>query len=282
MTRSTRVKREILSYLAITLGTIIFVIGTKGMIIASELAMAGVNGLAIVIHYLTYLPVGAVAFAINVPLIILSWKYINREFGFKTVFAVVLSSFLIDQIGDFSLVPADDKFLGALYGGIVYGSGVGIVFRYGGSVGGVGVLAKFFNKSFGISIGTVNFLLNTLIILVIAATIGSQTALYTILAIFAAGRMMDLVQSGLPTKTVFIVSNQEAGLISAIQGELGRGVTILKGEEAHSGEEKKILLCAIYWEDLYRLKNLVKGIDPEAFLIIGNAKEIIGKGFKAI
>lgn len=282
MFRSAEVKKQIFNYLAITLGTIIFVIGTKGMIIAAKLTMSGVNGLAIIIHYLMNLPVGAIVVALNIPLIIIGWKYINREFGYKTIYAVIISSVLIDRIGNFSLVPAHDMFLGSLFGGIVYGLGVGIVFRYGGSVGGVGVLAKFFNQRFGASIGSVNFILNSFIILTTALTIGSQTALYSILAIFAAGKMMDVVQAGLPTKSVFIISDYAQQLTTGIHQELGRGVTILKGEGSFSGEDKKILLCAISWEDLYRLKNLVKGIDPDAFLIIGDAKEIFGKGFKTI
>lgn len=275
-------KKNFLSYFAITIGTVIFVIGTKGMILASKLTMAGVNGLSIIIHYLTDLPVGFLVFTINIPLIILGWRYINRDFGFKTLFAVILSSILIDQIRPFSLVPANDMFVGALYGGIIYGLGVGIVFRYGGSVGGVGILAKFFNKIFGTGIGTVNFILNTFIIVITALTIGSKTAFYTILAIYAAGKMIDIVQAGLPTKSVFIVSSHSGDITAAIHNELGRGVTILKGEGSYTGEDKKVLLCAINWEDLYRLKKVVREVDPHAFLIIGDAKEIIGRGFKEI
>lgn len=275
-------KEELVNYLFITLGTVFFVVGIRAFIIPAKLSTGGVNGIAIILHYLFNQPVGLLIIIFNIPLFILGWRTVEHDFTIKTFYAVVLSSILIGPLNYINLVNEKEMILGAIYGGIVYGLGIGIVFRFGGSLGGIDIIAKYINKQLGISIGILNLFINGIIIILAGIVIGKTPAMYTLIGIFVASKVLDTVQEGLPTKSIFIVSDKSELIIKAIINQTGRGVTILKGLGAYTNDEKKIILTAVHWEDLYKIKKIIKETDPFAFIIVGNAKEILGKGFAQI
>lgn len=277
-----KIKEALHNYFFLTIGTIIFVIGIDGFVIPAKLSSGGVNGIAIILHYLLNLPIGVLLIAFNLPLFAIGWRTVDRDFIIKTIYAVILSSLLFGPLKFIHFVNKEEVILGAIFGGVIYGSGIGLVFRYGGSLGGIDIIAKYINNKFGASIGTLNLIINGIIVILAGVIIGRTTAMYTLIGIFVASKVLDTVQEGLPTKSIFIVSEKSDLIISSIINETGRGVTVLKGIGAFTNEEKKVILTAVHWQDLYKIKKIIRTIDPYAFTIIGNAKEILGKGFVEI
>lgn len=275
-----KINKELLyNYILISIGTLIFVIGIQGFIVPAKLTAGGVNGIAIIFHYLFNMPIGAFFMALNIPLFILGWRSVDHDFIFKTLYAVVLSSLLFGPMKHISFVNDKEMILGAIFGGAVYGVGIGIVFRFGGSLGGTDIISKYLNKNFGLSIGMLTLIINGIIVVLSGLVIGRSPAMYTMIGIFVGSKVIDFVQEGLPTKSIFIVSNKSEEVTREIINQTGRGITVLRGRGAYTSEEKNVILTAVRWEDLYKVKKIVREIDPYSFIIIGNAKEILGKGF---
>lgn len=276
-----KIKQKISEYVKITIGILIFVIGVQGIIIPSHLTLGGIGGIAILLHYLFGTPVGLVIIILNIPLYLWGYFTINKEFILKTLYAVTLSSILIDLFKNLNVIQTNDPFLGAVFGGIVVGIGGGICYSQGGSAGGADIISKALNKKYGIGLGLVGMLINIFVIGLVAFYVGPVVAMYTIVSIFVSSKVIDAIQIGLPTKITFIISDKSEEIALGIVREIGRGVTVLRGEGAYTHASKNVLLCAVHWVDLYRMKNLVSKIDPAAFIIIGEASEILGKGFRS-
>lgn len=255
-------------------------LGVQGIIIPTHLTLGGISGIAILLHYLFNTPVGLVNLLLNIPLYIWGYFTINREFIFKTLYAVTLFSILVDLLQGIDLIKTPDPFLGAVFGGVVVGIGGGICYSQGGSAGGADIICKALNRKYGIGLGQVGMLINVVVMVMVAYFVGPKVAMYTLVSFFVSSKVIDAIQTGLPTKIIFIISERSETITQAIVGEIGRGVTVLKGEGAYTHQAKEVLMCAVHWADIYRLKRLVSEIDPEAFIIIGEASEILGKGFK--
>ncbi|MZP30875.1 DUF2179 domain-containing protein [Heliobacterium undosum] len=275
-------KINLREYLLVLAGAFLFAFGTRAFILPSKLAPGGVAGLATIVYYLTHLSPGIIMSLLNFPLYVLAYRKINREFVVKTFIAVTMSSLFIDWLQYLPDFSTQNILLNALYGGLIYGSGVGLILRVGGSLGGVNILAKIYSVRAGVSFGTLNLALNSVIVLLSGLTVGHEAAMYTIVAFYASNRVADFIQEGLPKKAVTIISSDAEQIATAIMGELGRGVTFLKGEGAFTHDDKNIILCAIEPNQLFALKRTIYGIDPQAFLIISDAKEILGRGFKSL
>lgn len=267
-------------YLLILIGVGIYVLGVQGIIIPTHLALGGVGGIAIIAHYLLGTPIGMVTLLLNIPLYIWGYRSINREFIFKTLFAVTLSSVLIDLVQGINIIQVEDTLLGALFGGIVVGIGGGICYAQGGSIGGTDVICKAINKKYGIGFGQVGLIINIFVISLVGIFVGPKTAMYTLIYLFVNAKVIDAIQTGLPTKIIFIISEKSEAILEGIVEEIGRGATVLRGEGAYTHESKNVLMCAVHWGDIYRLKRMVSTIDPSAFIIISEASEILGKGFR--
>jgi len=273
-------KIKLKEYLLILIGVIIFVLGVQGIIIPSHLTLGGVGGIAIIAYYLFGTPIGLVTLLLNIPLYIWGYRSINKEFIFKTLFAVTLSSILIDLVQGINLIQVEDTLLGALFGGIVVGIGGGICYAQGGSIGGADIICKAINKKYGIGFGKVGLIINVFVISLVGIFVGPKTAMYTLIYLFVNAKVIDAIQTGLPMKIIFIISDKSEAISACIVEEIGRGATVLKGEGAYTHESKNVLMCAVHWGDLYRLKKMVSTIDPAAFIIISEASEILGKGFR--
>lgn len=269
-----------MEYVYLTFGVIIFALGVQGIIIPNFLTMGGVSGIAIMLHYLLNFPVGLMNLLLNIPLYIWGYFTINRDFIFKTFYAVTLLSILLDLFKNLDFIQSPDPFLGAVFGGLVIGIGGGICYAQGGSAGGLDIIAKALNRKYGISLGLVGLFMNIIVMALVAYFVGAKVALYSLVLFYISSRVIDAIQTGLPTKIVFIISEKSEEITEAIVREVGRGVTVLKGQGAYTHQSKEVLMCAVHWGDIYRLKKLVSQIDAQAFIIIGEASEILGKGFK--
>lgn len=279
--RNALKNETIREYLILGLGALIFAYGTREFIVPSKLSPGGVAGLATILYYLTGHSPGAFMSILNIPLYILAYRQVNREFVLKTVVAVTVSSFFMDWLKILPNIYTQNILLNALYGGFIYGVGVGLILRAGGSLGGGNILAKIYSPRTGLSIGTLSLAINSLIVLLSGIIVGHEAAMYTIVALYTSSRVVDFIQEGIPKKAVTIISQQPVEIAQAIMDDLGRGVTLLKGSGGFTHSDKEVILCAIDPSQLFSLKKTIYRIDPEAFVIISDAKEILGHGFKA-
>lgn len=267
--------------LGIALGAILAAYGIQGFIVYSGLSGGGVGGIALLLFYTFKLPIGVMTFLLNVPLFVLGWREVDKQFVFKTIWGLVVFSLFLDLFNGVQPLNFEDIFLGALYGGVISGVSSAIVFHFGGSLGGTDIIAKVIQQRYGVPMGTSTLAINGVIILVSGAILGPKVALYTLVMLFVFGRVLDLIQSGVPSKSITIISDQSEALVDRIMVDLGRGATFLHGRGAYSSEPKDVIICVVSLPELGRLKRAVREVDPSAFMIVQNAGEVLGKGFVA-
>lgn len=265
--------------IAIAVGAIIAAYGVQAFIVPSGLSGGGVGGIALLLYYTFKLPIGLMTFLLNIPLFILGWREINKDFVFKTIWGLAIFSIFLDLFKGIQPVAYNDIFLGALYGGVFSGISSSIVFRFGGSLGGTDIVSKVIHRRYGVPMGTSALAINSLIIMISWAILGSEKALYTLVTLFVYGRVLDLIQSGVPSKSITIISDQSEALVDRIMVDLGRGATFLSGRGAYSNEPKNVIICVVSLPEIGRLKQAVREVDPQAFMIITNAGEVLGRGF---
>lgn len=278
-------QREIIKKLFfVFLGNLLCAIAFNGFFIPSNLLSGGVGGLAILTQYLTDISSGIVVFIINIPLFILGFKKIDREFLFYAFISMFTLSFLLTVTRDIGVYfTIDDILLSAIFGGIFNGIGMGLMFRNRTCQGGLDIVAIILKNKYNINIGTGLMAVNTVIISLSSIILGYRSAMYTLIAMYIGYQVLDKVQVGFNTrKNVIIISDKEEELAHAIFAELHRGVTYLDGMGAFTKEKKKVLYCIVTSKEIAKLKVIVDEIDPAAFLTINDIVEVKGKGFKSV
>ena len=275
----TKRSRSVLGITAIAIGAIIAAYGIQGFIVPSGLGGGGVGGIALLLFYTLKLPIGLMTFFLNIPLFVLGWREVNRKFVFKTIWGLAIFSLSLDLFKGVQAITNNDIFLGALYGGVISGISSSIVFHFGGSLGGTDIVSKVIQRKYGVPLGTSALAINGVIILISGAILGPEAALYTLVTMFVYGRVLDLIQSGVPLKSITIISDQSETLVDRIMYDLGRGATFLQGRGAYSKEPKNVIICVVSLTEIGRLKQAVREVDPKAFMIVQNAGEVFGTGF---
>ncbi len=262
----------------ISLGNIIFVLGMNGILIPNKLLGAGVSGVAIIIHYLfPSCDVGLIYFLLNIPLLLLGWFSISRRFILYSIFGMVVFSLAAATIKPPPVIISD-LMLAAIFGGVVCGTGAGIVLRSIGSSGGVDILAVFGNQKFGIRPGSISFSFNALILTAGAYFFGLEIALYALLYVFTSSKALDAVITGFnQRKSTIIISDKPKQIVAEIFKHVNRGVTLLKGEGAYSGKQKDVIFTITTLTELPKLKNLIFEVDAEAFVVINDTLEVLGR-----
>lgn len=265
--------------LGILLGSFLISLAINGLFIPHHLLSGGVMGVALILNYLFGISTSLSILLLNLPIFLLGLKYVNRHFILLSLVGMLsLSVFL--SLTSIWVFPVQDVLLAAIFGGALSGLGSGLVFNNRGSLGGTDIIAVVVNKYYSYSVGGVLLATNVLIILASAYLVDLQLALYTIISMYASAGMVDLVQEGLNRrKTVFIISDQSTAIANAILTQLNRGVTYLQGEGAYSHSQKQILYCVVTTLQLARLKEIVREIDPQAFMSVTDTREVLGKGF---
>ncbi len=265
----------------IILGTALMALSYQLFLVPNKIAAGGVSGLAIIFFHLYEIPVGFTVLAGNIPLFILAWRYRGWRFVANSLGGTLLLPLMLEL---FTFVPplTSDLLLASVFGGIGLGTGLGIVFRCRGSTGGTALIAQLMNYLWGWKSGYSMIGADLAIIVAAGFIFGAEVALFALLSLFVSGQVIDFVQEGFFfSKAAFIISEKEAENIAAkIMEDLGRGATFLEGRGAFSGEGKGIILCVVAQSQLTRLKSLVREIDPQAFIIVSNAGEVLGEGFK--
>lgn len=271
--------RSTLGILVIAVGAILAAFGVQGFIVPSGLGGGGVGGIALLLYYTLKLPIGLMTFILNIPLFVLGWREVNKKFVFKTIWGLAIFSLFLDLFKGVQTIAIDDVFLGALYGGVISGIASSLIFHFGGSLGGTDIVSKVIQRKYDIPMGTSSLAINGVIIMISWAILGSKAALYTLVTLFVYGRVLDLIQSGVPTKSITIISDQSEALVKRIMVDLGRGATFLHGRGAYSCEPKDVIICVVSLPEIGRLKQAVREVDPQAFMIVQNAGEVLGRGF---
>lgn len=262
----------------ITAGCIIYTIGLNGIVVPQEFLNGGVVGIALLIHYLA--PTTGVAliyFLLNIPLVILGWFHISRQFMLYSIFGVCVFSLTAALI--YPRMPSiDDPILAALLAGVLCGAGGGIILRSLGSAGGLDILGVFLNKKFGLRLGTIFFGTNTLVLILGAYFHDLQLTLYSIIFLFTCGKVIDAVVTGFNRrKSLIVISDHAEAIAHRILDSKGRGVTFLNGEGAFSKQEKKVIFTITSLTELPKMKEIILSLDPEAFIVVNDTLEVLGK-----
>lgn len=266
------------------LGSIIYAVSVNMFTVPNDIAPGGVLGIVTIITSFIELPVGALSMAINIPLFILGGVTIGWRYILRTLYCTALSSFAIDIFAPLMLKYeyTSNPLLAAIFGGALMGISLGIIFSRGGSTGGTDIIARVAGKYMPhFTQGKLLLACDAVIVLIAAYYFGLEQALFAIVTIFVSSKVIDVVLYGTETsKLLFIISPKSDDISRAIIAELDRGVTRLSGKGAYSGAECDVLMCAVRNNEQYRLRKLVYSIDPRAFIIVNNASEILGEGFK--
>lgn len=273
-----------LDYLGIAVGAIITAVGLNMFLIPNKVAAGGVSGLATVLHYLLGWPVGIIMLAFNIPLFLVGIKVMGARYGLNTLFGAAALSVAIDLTAPFTPVLTNDLLLSSLYGGVVGGIGLGLVFRSKGNTAGTALAAVLLNKWLGIRIGQAMMAADFFVIVFAGVAFKSpELALYALISMFVTGQIIDLVQEGpSSSKAFFVMSSQPDKVADAILMELDRGVTLFQAKGCYTGETREMLLCVVSTSEVTQLKELIYEIDSKAFVIVTSAHEVLGEGFTEV
>ena len=274
--------QRVKSYGIITLGALIYALAFDAFVAPNRFAMGGLTGLAQIINALVpALPVGVLSFLMNVPLFLAGWKLIGGHLLVSSLYAMAVSSLAIDGISLVYVFPAMDPILAALYGGVVMGVGLGLVFSQGATTGGTDIIGKLLKLKFSwLPIGKLILVPDMVVVALVAVVFGTvDAALYGLIKTFVCSRLMDTVLYGLDTARVAYIITDRWREVSRALLEMRRGVTLLQGQGAYTGAEKRVLLVAFKQREIVQVKRLLREIDPAAFLIVCDAHEVFGEGF---
>ena len=265
------------------LGCTVYAAAINFFNVPNNIAQGGFSGLAIVINYLTDLPVGAVNLALNIPILLIALKFIGKKFVIKTLWVTVLLSVIIDLV---ALIPYEytgDKLLASIFSGALLGAGVALVAARGSTTGGTDVLSKLLRLVFPhMSYGKLVMFSDMVVIAVSAIVFRSiESALYAAIVIFVSSKVIDYILYGMAKSKMLMVVTDHADKISQeLVNNSPRGVSIIPATGAYTGQEKNMLICVLRSNEVAPAIKLIKSIDPNTFTIITEANEIIGKGFK--
>ena len=273
-------------YLIILLGSIVQALAMRLFLVPALLVSGGISGLAQVINYFTGWSIGAMVLVGNIPLFVLGWRYLGgRRFATRTVWAIFTFSLLTDLLVWF-IPPSgltDDLVLSSLYGGLVFGVGLGLVYRGKGTSGGSDILGMILYRQRGISMTQAYLASDALTVLAGGLAWNWELALYGIVVIYVSGIAAELVSEGMGTlRTAMIVTTMPDEISARVMDVLERGVTILPGTGAYTHQARPVLYCVITRAEVNQLKELVREVDAKAFMVIGTAHEALGEGFKPL
>lgn len=277
-----KVKTVIIEIGGTILGASVMAFGVASLLLPNQLSSGGVSGITTIIYYLFNIPMGMMIVAINIPLFIFGWYRIGKQFFIKSLIGTLSLSFFIDILDKYPPITTD-RFLAAIYGGITIGIGTAIILKVGSSTGGTELVAKLI-KTYNpyISISRYLTIIDIIIVTLNVVFLGHiEIGLYSAIAIYLYGKMVDIIFEGIYfTKLLFIISDKNDEISKAIVDEVKRGVTGLYGKGMYKKKEKLVLICAASRRDVYKIKELARRIDNRSFIVVANAREVVGKGFK--
>lgn len=285
MKRYLAIRRMAADVMMIAAGSGCFGLSVSLFSAPNDIAPGGVTGLATLAHFLWGTPIGALTVAVNIPLILIAWWRLGRGFAARTLLGLTLSSVIIDTMAVILPPFTGDRLLAALFGGVLTGTGLGLILSRGATTGGAEVVARLLERRWpNVPIGRLILLLDGAVIALSAVVYSElESPLYAILLVYVASLLTDrLVYGGRRGKTALIISRRYADITRRILDELGRGVTLLSGVGGFTNTPQRVILCAVRRTELFELKQVVSAADPEAFMLLLAADEVLGSGFSAL
>ncbi|MGB5793134.1 YitT family protein [Poseidonibacter sp.] len=277
-------KKELKNNLFILLGTLCISLAVVLFFLPNNITTGGTPGMAILLHHISGFSIGAMVIAINIPLLIWGGKYLGRLFAIRTILAIILISFFIDFFSKFLQLEAltNNILLSSVFGGIIIGFGVGLIIKGNASAGGSTIVARIVASNSHIKPAQVILFIDLFIILCsIYVFKDIEKALWSIMSIYMTSKAIDIVLTGpLSTKVIHIASNKAELLSEKISESLAEEGTIIKGSGLLKEQDKTLILIVLDVKKLAQLRNIINENDPEAFMIVMEASEMLGRGYK--
>lgn len=275
------VKKYALEYIYIIIGAFLMAVSTALFLLPNQLSTGGISGISTILYYLCNYPVGLTMLLINVPLFVIAMVKVNKRLFFKSILGTVLLSVFIDLLGNLSPIT-NDRFLACIYGGIIMGIGTAIILKAGASTGGTDLLSyviRAYNNKFKSS--RVIIIADTIIIFFnIIFFREIEIGLYSVIAIYLMGKMIDIIFEGIYfTKIMFIISEKYEEISKEIGILVKRGSTGIYSKGMYSGKQNVMLFCVASRKEVAEIKQIIKQIDKNAFIVTTDAIETLGKGF---
>ena len=268
----------------ILIGTAISGLAYALFIIPYKIVPGGVGAISVVFHYIFKIPFGITYTVLNIPIFIWGTKEIGRKFGIRSIGGIILISVFSDLFSHFlkNTNITENLLLASLYGGLLLGTGLGFVFKGRGSTGGTDIIGRIINKHSGLPVGQSILIVDTIIIILSSFTFHSiDIMLVSFITLFVSSKMIDVILEGNPyARAAIIFTNKGREIGKLINTKLNRGVTILEGKGAFTGERRDVLFSVIHRREEETLRFMVKQLDPDAFFVITEVSEVLGKGFK--
>lgn len=280
-------KKWFITYAMILFGSFIMASGFVLFITPYKIVPGGVYGISIILHHLIGTPVGLVALAFDIPLTIIGIRVLGPRFGVKTVIGFFFTAIFVDTLtyiyGEVPLV-ADNGLLSSIYGGLLVGFGLGLIFKARATSGGTDIIAMIIAKYTRLPLGQLMIIVDSVVVLLGLFFFGDwKIPLYSLIVIFITGRVIDVVLQGISyDKTLFIISDEHQKIRDKIITDLNRGGTFLKGEGMYAGQEKTIIYTNVNRRELAILQEFIHQVDPKAFMTVINANEVLGRGFRSL
>ena len=280
----SHVKKTLFPTLMITLASACYALGFVWCYAPNGIAFGGITGVAQIINYLIpVLPIGVTVILLNIPLFLLGWRLIGGHLLVSSLYAMFISSVFIDVLTPLHDWQPMDPMLACIFGGVLMGLSLGLVFQQGATTGGTDLIARLLKlKLSWLPMGRLLMGIDLAVILAVAAVFGTlKAAMYGLVALYICSLVMDGVLDGMDNaKVAYIISDKNKEISDVLVKDLDRGVTVLHGQGAYTGAEKDVLMCAFKQREITAIKQAVKGVDPAAFLIVCDAHEVLGEGFR--
>ena len=271
-------------YIWITLGAVIYSLSFDWFYVPNEIGFGGITALGMILNRLIPgLPIGTVVLVLNIPIFLLGWKLLGGHTLVSSLFAMAATSILVDLIAAAYTFPPMDSMLASVFGGLTLGVALGMIFSRGATTGGTDLVARLLKIPFAwLPVGKLLLLVDLSMLLAVAAAFRSlESGMYGGIALYISTVIMDNVLYGLDrSKVAYIVTSNPRPMAAEIDRQLERGATFLYGEGSFTGQNKLVLMCAFKQRQIVPLKALVHQMDPDAFLIVCDAHEVLGQGFR--
>ena len=262
-------------------GSVLYAAGIVCFVNPANMAPGGMSGVAILLNYLWGLPIGTMTIVLNIPLLILSYIFLGKSLTWKTVKSLVISSLMVDLVmARYAPIYAGDRMIGGVFGGVLMGAGLAIIFLRGSTTGGTDIISFLVKKWYPhVPIGRMIMVVDCIIIGVSVLVFGNlESALYGLISLYCCSMVIDSIIYGLDKGSMVMVVSEKNDEID----ELERGVTLLKGQGAYTGTDRDVLMCAVRKQQFARVRAIIYEKDPNAFVIVSETSEVLGEGFKQV
>ncbi|MCF7858737.1 MAG: YitT family protein [Candidatus Cloacimonetes bacterium] len=300
-------KRNIIQHLGIIIGSIIFAIAYSWFLVPYKIAPGGVGGLSQILFHALNIPIGVSMIIFNIPLFVLSFLFLGKRFGLRSLFGMFSTSIFADLLSFknlynigvikdlspftfidhgnkiYAMLSPDDIYLSAIAGSVLLGLGLGMIFRFRGSTGGTDIPVAFIKQKAGLSIGTGYWLVETLIILTVGIFFRDmKLVIWGYVNLFITTKLTDIASEGLPfVKGVYIISEKNQDIKEQIYEKIRRGVTFFKAQGGYTGKDMDVLFCAMNRRQIAMIRDIVRDIDPNAFMYLTEVYDVMGYGFRS-